>query len=691
MNSMIRLGTFASMSLAVMQACAAFYGWTGRGAAGVFDDPANFDIADAEAFSNPNKCVSGSNSQIGGIPSGTFTLKGDAYFNRFVLDRAYQQVNLDFGAHTGYFVGIDSIAFGATAAGNGSVYKLQSGTLCVPDTFNGATYNYARFSLPRNSNETTSEGLRFIVEAAQGASPLLRVNTLIMPCGRGNVVKIASGGTLQVRNPLELQAGGMSNKVIVADGGVWKNWYDSPSTAEERALLLTAFAGMANGHAVEFLNGGKVEGFEYLRVGPKGSRDFKVTFSGTGTDVTFANTESGAVSILDGVNNRIEVKNGAKVSFSTLSGGQGRIWIGTDFGSDGNVLSVSGEGSSLSFASSGSLVGQWGGNGNGIEVSDRAVLRLNGLRIGQNNSHDSYVKVWNGACLVDNATFVGYGDGNLTFRNRLEVFDNGVVSNRYLYVGRHPLCHGNVVEVSDGGKIESEETLVIGYNNVEHVQSGGCNRFTVGADGLYVCGGDAAIGQSDKSQASRVTTNNVLEVLAGGVFRCGGSFFDYGSNSIVRVGGEMRVGGMIYLPYYGDGNWSETVEIFGPEPKLIAEGSGDSYVFSIRRGARVVFTVPKEGWADAPLQAPNGLLRIFDDGTDAPEVSFDLDAFLAANGGVGGCVTLARANRIDVKSETLTSWQAALQAKYPKCKLIVDERQLVLKTPSGKGIMLIFR
>lgn len=115
--------------------------------------------------------------------------------------------------------------------------------------------------------------------------------------------------------------------------------------------------------------------------------------------------------------------------------------------------------------------------------------------------------------------------------------------------------------------------------------------------------------------------------------------------------------------------------------------SSGGYAFAFRHSAVVRFKPPKEGWSEPPLQAPYGELGIF----GGARLEFDLSEFLAANGGVGGKLVLADAEECNYDSQVMAKSNAALQAKYPKCKLVVEGKKLILKTPSGLGLLIIFR
>lgn len=695
------------VALAANPALALYRHWNGKGKAGVFDDPTNWGISQADAFSKAS-CKPGCESQIGDNPSGTYTLSADAWANRFVLDKANQNLVFEFGEHTATFIGLDNVAFGATAAGSGVSLFVKSGTICIPTSFiiDGAekiSANYSFLGLPRENAKFTDATIMADGDLSSGTFGTIDVRETRLLFGTNNCIGARNGGVFKTKS-LSFNAenaNSASNHLTFANGGVWQNVNATPSHLD------IPFQGTAKGHRVEFLDGGTLSGFDGLYVN-NGSL-FRVIFSGADTAIDI---EAGSdVSRLNGVSNRLEVVNGAKVRFLDSNGtSKARFWLGTFAGSDGNVIRIDGEGSLLELAASGTLVGQYSGQGNGIEVANKGELIVNNLQVGRGKwSEDekanpetytwadhNYVTVSSGGRITDvGTTYVGYGDAPLR-DSRLTVISNGIVSNQQMIVGNSMYALSNVVLVADGGMLLTKGDATVA--NGKNASFG--NRVTVGTNGTFVAG-NLYIGTKSSSETLEgATKGNVLEVLSNGIVRVG-VFADYGRDTLLRIDdGKFYATGGVVLPHYNSGNTNLTVEISGAAPILRTDSDSDytvsraAYAMAFRKWAHIKFKVPKTGWSEPPIQVPNGELGIFGNSI----LEFDLDEFLAENGGVGGNVVLTNARLADYQASMISDSNALLKKKYgvrangtARCRVVQEGQKLILKTPSGKGLVLVVR
>ena len=693
-----------SFALAATPAFALYNNWNGNAGNSVFNDGRNW--GGTPDFSRA-ACVSGAQSQIGAMKSGTYTLTADAYVNRFVIDQANTTVNFEFGDYTAYFIGIDGVAFGATKNGSGSQYYVKSGTLCVPNSFktnNVEAITDARslLGLPRGSDVGNERPLHDAVIMADGdltAGTFGTIDARVVQLqhGTNNCIGARNGGVFKA-NKVTFQASNassVSNRLTIANGGVWKGYSDTV------ARLTLTFGGTANGHRVEFLDGGKIEGFNGF--GLAGGSGFRTVFSGEETQIEME--ANGDVSYLNGAGNSFEVLNGAHVKLTNSEGkNKARFWLGTNDTTPDkdNFILVDGEGSQLELTASGTLLGQNLGQHNGLIVTNKGKAIINCLHIGQGvqklatySADRNYLRVVDGGEFIDTSTtYVGYGGGYSHF-NRMEVLSNAVVSNQALQVGRFHYSHSNELVVADGGKLQVKGAFFVGNENNSSASSCG-NHVLIGVNGRCEVGGSLDIGSLDTSKSANVTVGNVFEVLTNGVVEVGGRFYDYGSNTTIRLaGGRIHAKSGIQIPWYNASNYGTVLEISGPSPLLRGDQdityddatSSGGYAFAFRHSAIVRFKPPKEGWSEPPLQAPYGELGIF----GGTQLEFDLSEFLAANGGVGGKLVLADAEECNYDAQVIAKSNAALQAKYPKCKLVVEGTKLVLKTPSGLGLLLIFR
>lgn len=695
-----------SFALAATPAFALYNAWSGKAGNSVFNDGRNWN--GTPDFSQ-TACVSGAQSQIGNMPNGTYTLTADAYVNRFVIDRANTTVNFAFGDHTAYFIGIEGTAFGATANGSGAAYYVKSGTLCIPNSFkinNVEAITDARsfLGLPRGGDVSTERPLHDAVIMADGdpgagTFGTIDVRAVQLQHGTNNCIGARNGGVFKANSVtfLAANASSVSNRLTFVHGGVWKNYSDTVSR-----LTLT-FGGTANGHRVEFLDGGTLAGYNgfYLQ----GGSGFRTVFSGAKTQIEME--ANGDVSYLNGAGNSFEVLNGAQVKLTNAEGkNKARIWVGTNNNPANqdrdNFIRVDGEGSRLELTASGTLLGQNLGQHNGLIVANKGKAVINSLHIGQGSqtrtdasADRNYLRVADGGEFIDTSTtYVGYGGGYSHF-NRMEVLSNAVVSNQALQVGRVANSHSNELVVADGGKLQVKGVFYVGNENSSSASSCG-NHVLIGVNGRCEVGENLDIGSLGTSSSANVTVGNVFEVLTNGVVEVGGRFYDYGSNTTIRLdGGRIHAKYGIHIPWYNASNYGTVLEISGPSPVLRSDQDiaydddtkTGGYAFAFRHGAIVRFKPPKKGWSEPPLQAPNGEIGIF----GGTRLEFDLSEFLPENGGVGGRLVLADAEECNYDAQVLRNSNAALQAKYPKCSLLVDGTKLVLKTPSGLGTLVIFR
>lgn len=690
-----------SSVLAATPAFALYNGWNGKAGNSVFNDGRNW--SGTPDFSQ-TACVSGCASQIGRMPSGTYTLTADAYVNRFVIDQQNTTVNFAFGEYTAYFIGLDNNAFGSTKDGCGSQYYVKSGTLCIPESFktnNVEAINdtYSFLGVPRGSdNPQFHDGVVMADgDLAAGTFGTIDVRAAKLLYGTNNCIGARNGGVFKAKTVTfqAANASSVSNRLTIANGGIWKNYSDTV------ARLTLTFGGTANGHRVEFLNGGNLAGFNgfYLT----GGSGFRTVFSGADTQIEME--ANGEVSYLNGDGNSFEILNGAHVKLTNAEGkNKARFWVGTNNKTPDtdNFILVDGEGSQLELTAQGTLLGQNLGQHNGLIVTNKGKAVINSLRIGQGSqtletysADRNYLRVADGGEFIDTSTtYVGYGGGYTHF-NRMEVLSNAMVSNQALQVGRVANSHSNELVVADGGKLLVKGNFVVGNENNGNASSCG-NHVLIGVNGRCEVGGNLDIGSQASSQTASVSVGNVFEVLTNGVVEVGGRFYDYGSNTTIRLaGGRVHAKFGVHIPWYNASNYGTVLEISGPSPLFRGDQdiiyddatSSGGYAFAFRHGAIVRFKPPKEGWSEPPLQAPYGELGIF----GGTQLEFDLSEFLAANGGVGGKLVLADAEECNYDSQVLAKSNAALQAKYPKCKLVVEGTKLVLKTPSGLGLLLIFR
>ena len=631
-------------------------------------------------------------ANLGGLSTGYYTLSSDLVTGRIVMDNGAKTTVFDLGeGRTMTLIGQSgtSPALQSTGPGSRGTVQLKSGTILLPDTYPGVT-TYPYLGLPRSSEANDSYGhdTTFIVGGGPTAA-VLDLGGVNLRWGTNNWLIVTNNGCVAVKgNGTKLaDSGGHAtatrNGIRVTDGGVYSN-------SQAGVVLPFELFGKANstGNVFEVTNGGRLEGWE--RFDLKASAGNVLAFRGAATHQTFNVTNETSTCAIRGTGTRLEVTDGARLDILTGTSGRGRIWLGLGENECSNVLYVAGAGSVFSTQSeNGNLIGQSHSEGNRVEVCDGGTAEMPNTHIGQGGSPEkpakgNVVRVTTGGTFTDSQTLqVGYGDTNpltngQSCSNRLEVASGGVVNASTLQVGQATNSWGNVVDVADG-------TVNVTHNFIFGKWGYG-NRMRVHDGGKVTVGGTFKWGLNE----SGVASNNVMEVTSGGEVTAK-EFIVYGtnhtlvvSNGTIRTTNEKAHG--IQLPWYdNDRDWDFTLEVAGTNPVLRAEGTPSSlHVFAIRRGAKVVFHVPRDGYVEAPLQAPNGQLGIFDDANgNFPDIRFDV---LACGTHPVRCV-IAEGNPLWVKTGTL----AQVQANLPEnCKLKQDGNRLVL-TVNEFGTKIIFR
>ena len=634
-------------------------------------------------------------ANIGGLSTGYYTLSSDLVTGRIVMDNGVKTTVFDLGeGRTMTLIGVNSShAIAATGPGSGGTVRLKSGTILLPATYIGVT-TYPYLSLPRSSASTDSYGhdLTFIVGGGSTAA-LLDLGGVNLRWGTNNWLVVTNNGCVAVKGSGTLLAdsGGHAtatrNGIRVTDGGVYSN-------SQVGVVLPLVLFGNASstGNVFEVTNGGRLEGWE--RFDLKASAGNMLAFRGAATHQTFNVTNTGTTCTIRGTGTRLEVTDGATLDILNGSAGygkgRGRIWLGTDENQHSNVLYVAGAGSRFACeATDGCLIGQSRSSGNRVEVCDGGEVVMPQTHVGQGGTPEkpakgNVVRVTTGGMFTDSQTLqVGFGaenpltNGNAC-SNRLEVASGGTVNAATLQVGQATNSWGNVVDVADG-TVNVNNNFIFGkwgYGNRMKVHDGG--KVTVG--GMFKWG----------LNESGVASNNVMEVLSGGEV-VAKEFIVYGTNhTLVVSNGTIRTTNVkangIQLPWYNnDRDWDFTLEMAGTNPVLRAEGTPSAaFVFAIRRGARVLFRVPRSGYVEPPLQAPNGRLGIFDDANgNIPDLRFDVSA---CGMRPVRCV-IAQGNPLQVSDAVMSLMQSNLPEN---CKLKFADNKLTL-TVNEFGTSIIFR
>ena len=629
---------------------------------------------------------------FGSLQTGSYTLSSDLVTGRLVIDKPNKTV-LDLGeGRTMTILGNNTgTAIGTTADGSSSTFQLRSGNIVFPYSYEGVT-TYPVLGIPRGTDNKRLHDTRFVVG---GGATEARLDTkeIRMLYGTNNCLVVTNNGCVVVSGSGTKffssdanDSTGTRNRICVTAGGVYSN-------SQAGAVLPLSLFGRAGsaGNVFEVTDGGRLKGWERFELGVNAGNVF--SFRGAATWQECAVTNKNSPCIIRGKGMRLEVTDGATLAITTggTGNGRGRVWIGRTADDCSNVVHVAGAGSTFSCESGGVLIGQSNSGGNSVDIRDGGTCIFPNTRIGQGGApatpaKENEIRVGAGGTLVDPLTLaVGYGDtkpneNGHACSNRLEVLAGGAVEATNLVVSVGTNSCGNIVDVL-GGTVSVNGYFDLGY-------WGQASRMTVCDGGRVTVAGNFNFGQS--SDTSVHTSNNVMHVLSGGEV-VAKQFIIYGtnhtlvvSNGTIRTRNEKSHG--IQLPWYNNSrDWDFTLEVAGTNPVLRAEGTPSSaYVFAIRRGANVLFRVPRTGYVEPPLQAPNGKFGIFDDDNgNLPDLRFDVSAC-----GMHPVRTvIAEGNPLWIKPTTLTRMQANLPEN---CKLKVADNKLTLSV-NEFGTQIIIR
>ena len=626
-------------------------------------------------------------ANIGALQTGRYWLSSDLVTGRLVIDQNKKPV-FDLGeGRTMTIIGQGgNLAIGTTVNGSGSTFQLKSGSIVFPYSYEGVTTTYPILGIPRGNDNKALHDSQFIVGGGPTEAKLFTrdiqmqygTNNWLVVTNNGRIV--VSGSGTQFFTDSANDGTGTRNGIRVTDGGVYSNAWAGAS------LAFSLFGRSdSTGNVFEVTDGGRLDGWERFEL--KTSSGNMFAFRGVVTHQVFDVTNKNSVCFFNGRGNRLEVTDGAQLEIKTGSAGRGRVWIGTSEYNWSNVLHVAGSGSTFSCAANGNLIGQSCSAGNRVEVSDGGVVVIKETHIGQTGTaakpaKGNVVRVTTGGTFTDSSTLlVGYGENNTSSyvcSNRLEVASGGTVNAAQLQVGFSAHSWGNVVDV-DGGTVNVTRNFILsrfGHDSRMKVHDGG--KVTVGEGFTF--------GVSSEGFAS----NNVMEVLTGGEV-VANEFIVYGTNHMLVVSnGTVRtrnvVSSGIQLPWFDNArDWDFTLEVAGTNPVLRAEGTTASvYTFGIRRGAKVLFRVPRDGYVEPPLQAPNGLLGIFGDGNGhAPDIRFDVSAC----GGHSVRCVIAEGNPLQIDDAVMSLMRSNLPEN---CKLKVVDNKLILKV-NEFGTQILFR
>ena len=219
-------------------------------------------------------------------------------------------------------------------------------------------------------------------------------------------------------------------------------------------------------------------------------------------------------------------------------------------------------------------------------------------------------------------------------------------------------------------------------------------RTTVGSTGRQFYIGDTTVDSSEVATISSVS--NRLEVLDGATFNArrlpvmGVANTVCISNATVNIGGNADVGGLrvgYNVPNGGYSNSTNCVLVLqGTTPKVeINSAAADNGACWFANGSTLRFEIPKEGYADGYVPLTTNSKFLMED--EASKLEIDCAEFVAKTGGklhlihAEGGITAASKTRLAACASTLPE----------RCTLIVEDKDVYLKSPRVIGFVLTYR
>ncbi len=389
-----------------------------------------------------------------------------------------------------------------------------------------------------------------------------------------------------------------------------------------------------------------------------------------------------------------------------------------------NTLTVS-DGAYVKMANGAFDVGEGkGSNDNLAEFTSGATADLRDIRVGAGNlAYDNTFSV-DQATINASRIYVGYATntarnvftaknakvtttgevivGNYDTHspsNRLELAGGEMTVGGNFYIGCYSsFCSGTI---ADGALVTAGTNFMVGVGTNAHSNrldvlgkstviatagirvgsNGSHNELVVDDSALYVT--NASNGALLSSSFASASSNNLMYFRNGAYVlanrfhlnRAGHSNTLFLSNAVV----EVSVDTIFNTPPTATGNrlvFAGTNSVYRSLNQRIPGGSLVTYEFRIPRG----------GYVDAPLQSMNGQVGF----TENASIVLDLTQF--ERGGGGDQVLARGSSGINMTETTLASLnQQIVEQGFENCTLVIVDKELVLKTPHTRGLVMIIR
>lgn len=473
----------AGLAAGLVADALAFSSWTGKGEAGVFNDPKNWgggnpaylDFETAGAKGTTGDVIWDANLQ--GMPTGTYTLNADIVINRLNFDAANRHPIINLNGHTLTAISKESAAalgFRGTSLATGDSLVLTNGTFLVPTSpykVNDKSYtlgnNFVSFGYDQDGYPNN------ITLTVTGENTLLKSKAVVMSRGIGHTFNVENGATVETvlycgdKYYQYDETSAFVGHTVRLDGGTYKH------TGDGVAYSIGRSAGCTN-HTLVLANGGKVldkngrEMHIFNIGGVTGGSGHRLVVEGT-SEVTITNRPS--IPAANCANCGLTVRQGGKVIFESDVDSFSRFWLGGS-SKTADIL-VTGEGSFLETKSgSPALIGQSGPDCV-LRVTDKAVAKLKYATIGASRgascSNNRMVADNGGEIRLETLAIGGQNnydsdDGSRSVSNRLEIVDGGrvVLAASDINLGSRPYAYRNGIYVSgEGSSLTNVKNLVL--------------------------------------------------------------------------------------------------------------------------------------------------------------------------------------------------------------------------------------
>lgn len=310
-----------------------------------------------------------------------------------------------------------------------------------------------------------------------------------------------------------------------------------------------------------------------------------------------------------------------------------------------------------------------GSSGNRMEV-ENATLRAGELRLGRLKTPANTLTV-TGSTVTNTGSLRCYGvENRADFGGGSRVWINGAA-----FGSDYADAVSNTLSVSGGCVLTATGAFNIGssssWNTMTVTGPGSafiasnvtlCVGYAVGANSNTLSVTDGAYLYAFRL---RIGDNGCYNTLAI-------------SNSTVRVGTD----GCVFPTTVTNATGSAAV-FTGKRPLLKSESN-----ILFRRNAVLRFVIPRGGYDEPPLQtvAPSTAYIGID-----PTVTIALDLTAFAKSGGGRQILARTASSFNMTTATLNALNIQIAAEHPGCSLAVEDKDLVLTTPSTGGTAITIR